>query len=204
MFGEPSRVLPLVGNTAVAERAVAVLARVQAGLGDRPVAELARVQEKPPQRIVAELARVQEAAPSPLADANQPPVALAPATAAASEAADRDDLRQRAGGQAEQLNARLLAEAASARNALAVSILRDGCRVLGWAIAQTITLLAPEVVVVGGGVSLMGETLFFAPLRAAVRQYIFPPLADSYTIVPAALGELVVVHGAIALAATAV
>ena len=65
-----------------------------------------------------------------------------------------------------------------------------------------ITLLAPEVVVVGGGVSLLGEELFFAPLRDAVRRYVFPPLAESYEIVPAALGEWVVVHGAIALAAT--
>jgi len=34
-----------------------------------------------------------------------------------------------------------------------------------------------------------------------VQRYVFPPLADAYEIVPAALGELVVVHGAIALAA---
>jgi glucokinase len=66
-----------------------------------------------------------------------------------------------------------------------------------------VTLLAPEVVVVGGGVSLMGESLFFGPLRDAVSRYVFPPLADAFEVVPAALGELVVVHGAIALAEAA-
>ena len=47
---------------------------------------------------------------------------------------------------------------------------------LGWAIAQMITLVAPEVVVMGGGVPLAGEALFFAPLRREVERYVFPPL----------------------------
>ncbi len=76
-------------------------------------------------------------------------------------------------------------------------------RVLGWAIAQVITLVAPEAVIVGGGVSLVGEQVFFAPLREAVRRYVFPPLAESYRLLPAALGESVVVHGALALARSA-
>ena len=64
-----------------------------------------------------------------------------------------------------------------------------------------ITLLAPDVVVLGGGVSLAGEALFLEPVRGYVARYVFPPLADSYRIVPAALGEEVVLHGALALAA---
>jgi glucokinase len=57
------------------------------------------------------------------------------------------------------------------------------------------------VVVVGGGVSLAGEKVFFAPLRREVERYVFPPLLGAFEIVPAALGEEVVVHGALALAA---
>jgi glucokinase len=41
----------------------------------------------------------------------------------------------------------------------------------------------------------------FAPLRAEVERYVFPPLLRTYEIVPAQLGEAVVVHGALALAA---
>jgi glucokinase len=73
---------------------------------------------------------------------------------------------------------------------------------LGWAIAQVTTIIAPEVIVVGGGVSLLGEELFFKPLRRFAAEYGFPPLAGSYAIVPAALGEEAVVHGAVALAAS--
>ena len=76
----------------------------------------------------------------------------------------------------------------------------EACRVLGWGIAQVITLIAPETVVIGGGVSLIGEACFFRPLREEVARYVFPPLVESYQLVPAQLGELVVVHGAVALA----
>lgn len=74
---------------------------------------------------------------------------------------------------------------------------------LGWAVAQCITLLSPQVVVIGGGVSLAGDERFFTPLRALVAEYVFPPLLGSAGIVPAQLGEEVVVHGAIALAQSA-
>jgi glucokinase len=56
---------------------------------------------------------------------------------------------------------------------------------------------------VGGGVSLVGEEIFFKPLREAVQQYVFPPLRDSFQVLPAELGESVVVHGALALARSA-
>ena len=124
-----------------------------------------------------------------------------PTTAERWEEECRSDLLERAGGDVENVTARLVGQAAADGNQLAVEVLNRSCLVLGWAVAQMITLLAPEVVVVGGGVSLLGEELFFAPLRDAVRRYVFPPLVESYEIVPAALGEWVVVHGAIALAA---
>jgi glucokinase len=119
------------------------------------------------------------------------------------EEAFRRDLVERAGGDLENLTAERVGQAAADGNRLAIEVLERACQVLGWAIAQVITLLAPEVVVVGGGVSLLGEDLFFIPLRQAVQRYVFPPLAEAYEIVPAALGEWVVVHGAIALAADA-
>ena len=110
------------------------------------------------------------------------------------------DLLQRAGGDADQLTAKLVAQAAAEGNAIACEVLDHACQALGWAIAQVITLVAPEVVVVGGGVSLIGEQFFFALLRAEVARYVFPPLAGSFRLVPAGLGELAVVHGALALA----
>jgi glucokinase len=45
----------------------------------------------------------------------------------------------------------------------------------------------------------MGEDLFFAPLRQMVQERVFAPFRGLTDIVPAALGEEVVVHGALAL-----
>lgn len=111
------------------------------------------------------------------------------------------DLLQRCEGNADKLTAKMVAQAAADGNEIARECLGQGCQALGWAIAQTITLLAPEVIVLGGGVSLIGEQWFFAPVRDEVLRYVFPPLRNSYRIVPAELGELVVVHGAVALVA---
>ncbi|MFN0019281.1 MAG: ROK family protein [Pirellulaceae bacterium] len=111
------------------------------------------------------------------------------------------DLLARCGGNAENLTAKAVAQSAAEGNEIACEVMDHACQVLGWAIAQVVTIVAPEVVVVGGGVSLIGEPFFFAPLRSEVARYIFPPLAGSFRLVPAALGEMAVVHGAIALAA---
>jgi glucokinase len=115
---------------------------------------------------------------------------------------DLKDLIQRGGDDLIQINGLTLGVAAKDGNRLAKDLLDRPVQVLGWAIAQVITLLSPEVVVVGGGVSLLGEALFFEPLRTYVKTYVFPQMLDHYRIAPAALGEEAVVHGAIALAAT--
>jgi glucokinase len=99
-----------------------------------------------------------------------------------------------------QLTTVLVADAAQRGNALALRALERAIQTLGWAIAQVITLIAPEVIVVGGGVAQIGEQLFFQPLRKFTAVYVFPPLKNEYQIVPAGLGEEVVVYGAIALA----
>jgi glucokinase len=110
------------------------------------------------------------------------------------------ELLELCGGDPFTLDTRRIAEAARGGNPVAIEGLRRCWRTLGWAVAQVITLTAPEIVVIGGGVSLIGEKLFFAPLREEVDRYVYPPLHNSYAIKPAALGEEVVVHGAIAVA----
>ncbi len=130
------------------------------------------------------------------------PSDLAAATTAGQPAsqADRDDLLCRCGGQIDLLDTRTIAQAAQHGNRLALEAFGRACRVFGWAVAQVVTLIAPNVVVIGGGVSLVGERLWLQPLREHVRRYVFPPLADQLQVVPAALGEEVVVHGVLALA----
>ena len=94
----------------------------------------------------------------------------------------------------------VLAREARAGDRDAAALIQSAVEALADGIAQVVTLLCPRRVVVGGGVSLMGDDLFFGPLRAAVAARTFAPFAGLTDVVPAALGESVVVHGALALA----
>lgn len=106
----------------------------------------------------------------------------------------------RINGTPQRVTTKLLGEALAEGNVVAKWVFRRALRALGWAIAQMITLVAPSVVVIGGGVSLLGEKLFFEPLREQVALYVFPPLKGRYSICPANLGEEVMIHGATLLA----
>jgi glucokinase len=81
-----------------------------------------------------------------------------------------------------------------------VSTVPQAARYLGVAVANAIALVNPEIVIIGGGVSLAGEK-FFRPLRQTVTRHVFPVFRKNYRIVRPALGETVVVVGAALLAA---
>lgn len=103
-------------------------------------------------------------------------------------------------GQPQFITAEHIGKAARAGDEFALDILQNGLSHLAVAICHVIALLCPRRIVIGGGVSLMGNEVFFEPLRGLVAERVFKPFADCYDIVPAALGEEVVVHGALALA----
>jgi glucokinase len=109
-------------------------------------------------------------------------------------------LRRLAHGKIESISASEVAEAANQGDPLALRLLQSAWSLLAEAISNTIALVCPRRIIIGGGVSLMGEKLLFEPLRRLVAERVFRPFANCYDIVPAALGEEVVIHGALALA----
>jgi glucokinase len=100
----------------------------------------------------------------------------------------------------DMITAKAVAAAAREGDAEAREILGTALTALAEGICSVITLLCPRRIVIGGGVSLMGEELFFTPLRERIDERIFEPFRGLTDIVPAALGEEMVVHGALALA----
>ncbi len=95
------------------------------------------------------------------------------------------------------ITAELVAHAALFGDALAASILDRARRAVAFALTQAIALLAPRRIVMGGGVALIGEAGWLDPIRDLVSRNVFEPFRGYFDIVPAALGEEVVVHGAV-------
>jgi glucokinase len=109
----------------------------------------------------------------------------------------------RAGGDPRAITADLVATAAREGDPLADAVLERARQALAHALRQAVALVAPRRIILGGGVSLIGEQHWFAPIRRLVEAEVFAPFRGSFDIVPAALGEEVVVHGALALARVA-
>ncbi len=105
-----------------------------------------------------------------------------------------------AGGDVEALTAEHVAAAAGEGEGRAGELIERAAGDFAVGLCNVIALLNPEKIVVGGGVSLMGET-FFGPLRKAVAERVFRPYAENYEIAPAALGESVVLVGALLIQA---
>jgi len=100
----------------------------------------------------------------------------------------------------ETITAEMVGEAAADGDEFALETIEYALQHLATSIGHVIALLAPKRIVIGGGVALLGDKLFFDPLRKLVARRAFAPFAKTTKIVPAALGEEVVVHGALALA----
>jgi glucokinase len=128
--------------------------------------------------------------------------AIADAGAAWVETREHRDtpLKRLANGDPEKVTGEIVAQAAREGDEDAFGVIANARNAIAQAICQVIVLLCPRRVVIGGGVSLIGEELLFEPVRRLVARDVFSPFAGLTDIVPAALGEEVVVHGALALA----
>jgi glucokinase len=96
--------------------------------------------------------------------------------------------------------ARHLGPALAAGDALAGRIVEEATRNLAYALSHVVHLFHPEIIVLGGGVSLLGE-----PWRSGVARHLEDFVMDAFHPVPrvelAALREDAVPVGALALAA---
>jgi len=94
-----------------------------------------------------------------------------------------------------QVTAQVVYEAATAGDVLAREVVQDTAHFLGGAVANLVNVFNPEVVVVCGGVTLAGDSLF-VPLRREVARRAFKPAVDACRIVPGALTGSAGVYGA--------
>ena len=103
-------------------------------------------------------------------------------------------------GDVGQLTCPMLAEAARAGDLRALKEIGEIAAGVGQALANVVTLIHPEKVAMGGGVSLMGNVLLDA-LAERVEALAFGAYRGSFELVPCALEEDVVTAGALLMAA---
>jgi glucokinase len=116
----------------------------------------------------------------------------------AREALSGDDclMVKMAGGDPAKITAATVYEAAKRGDDVALDVVRETSRFLGAGVANLLNIFNPDVVVICGGVTQAGDTLF-APLRREVRKRAFKPAVDACEIVPGVLAAAGVV-GAVA------
>ncbi len=131
--------------------------------------------------------------------------ALASGTAIARQARERvargvptliSDLAE---GDPEHITAKLVAEAASQGDVEAQEIIAEAMNYLGIGMANLVNLFNPQLIVIGGGLTSIGESLL-GPVRRAVNQRAFREQAQAVRVVRAGLGSNVGVLGAAAVA----
>ena len=90
-------------------------------------------------------------------------------------------------GKPETISARIVGEAAASGDALALDILHEAGMYLGVGIANLINILAPERIVIGGGV-MQSHAFIFPAIYEALGKQKFLVAADDIRIIRAELG----------------
>lgn len=102
-------------------------------------------------------------------------------------------------GNLDRLTPREMAAAARAGDHSVAFAIERAARWLGIGVANVITALHPELVVLGGGMAALGD-LLFDPVRDEVRRRVRMFPADSVRIEPSQLGDKAGILGGVALA----
>ncbi len=110
-------------------------------------------------------------------------------------------LHQHVEGNIEQVSPRAMLVAAEAGDHRVREALIRACQYLGIAAANVVTILHPEMIVFGGGVSELGEILL-NEVRSAIRERVGMFPTDGVRVEHSLVGENAGILGAIALAQT--
>jgi glucokinase len=107
-------------------------------------------------------------------------------------------LAQYVAGDLSRITAQVVYEAAHDGDAYALEMVRDTAKLLGAGVANIVNIFNPAVVVICGGVTLAGDTLF-RPLRSEVQRRVFKPAWEACRILPGVLTGTAGVYGAAAV-----
>ncbi len=127
-------------------------------------------------------------------------LAISAEAAAAAFRGEAPHLLELAGTDLSAMKSGALAKAIEAGDAVIERIVRNAAQHLGWAIAGVVNLLAPDVVILGGGLVEAMPNLILGEARKAVEARAMKTFTKSLKIVTAQLGDDATAMGAAALA----
>ena len=127
-------------------------------------------------------------------------LAISAAAAMAAFRGEAPHLLAAAGTDLENIRSGTLAEAIKSGDTIVERIVERAARLIGAAVGDVVNLLAPDVVVLGGGLVEAMPELLVEEVEAAARERAAPPFAKTFKVVAAKLGDDAVVRGAAAWA----
>lgn len=110
-------------------------------------------------------------------------------------------LKQLAGTKLEDIKSGALARAIREGDVVVEEIVRHAARILGTTVAGVVNLLAPDVLVLGGGLVEAMPDLYVKEVKKTIDRQAMKAYADAVNVVAAKLGDDAGVLGAAALAA---
>jgi glucokinase len=116
-------------------------------------------------------------------------LAISAAAAAAAYRGEAPHLLKAAGTDVANIRSSTLAAAIAAGDKVIEQIVRTAAQHIGIAVANAIHLLAPDVVVLGGGLAEALPDLLVSTVSKVARDRVMPAFEDSFRVVPAQLGD---------------
>lgn len=127
-------------------------------------------------------------------------LAISAAVAAAAFRGEAPHILETAGMDIGNIRSGVLAAAVAAGDTVVADILKDAAGWLGIGIASAVNLLAPDTIVLGGGLVEAMPDLFLEPVEQTVRNRVMPSFSDRFRVAVAALGDDATAMGAAAWA----
>jgi glucokinase-like ROK family protein len=107
-------------------------------------------------------------------------------------------LNEMCGGDISKVTTKMVADAAKEGDELALNVFRRAMEYIGIGVANLVNLFNPEMIVIGGGVSMAGD-IFFNSIKEVVAKHIMQSTPRDVPIYPVAYGQNAALMGAFAL-----
>ncbi len=129
-------------------------------------------------------------------------LAISAAAAAAVFRGEAPQLQQTAGTDLSNIRSGALAAAIKAGDKVVEQIVRNAAQWLGVGIANAVHLIAPDVIILGGGLVEAMPDIYSDEVRQVLRKKVMPVFRDTFKVVVSQLGDDAVAKGAAAWAET--